>query len=110
LELAYFLFLYWPGQPHMPSVNRRTGSAVLTILLGLGIEFSPLDPMRALFWSAVINGIVAVPVMVAMMWVGSQRGQMGRFTLSPVILVLGWAATATMAAAVFAMFAFTGLG
>jgi Mn2+/Fe2+ NRAMP family transporter len=82
----------------------------VAVLLGLGLEFSALDPMRALFWSAVINGIVAVPVMAAMMWVGSQRGQMGRFTLSPVVLVLGWIATATMAAAVFAMFAFAGIG
>jgi NRAMP (natural resistance-associated macrophage protein)-like metal ion transporter len=82
----------------------------VAVLLGLGIEFSPLDPMRALFWSAVINGIVAVPVMAAMMWVGSQRGQMGRFTVSPVVLVFGWIATATMAAAVFAMFAFAGTG
>jgi NRAMP (natural resistance-associated macrophage protein)-like metal ion transporter len=82
----------------------------VAVLLGLGIEFSPLDPMRALFWSAVINGVVAVPVMAAMMWVGSQRGQLGRFTVSPVVLVFGWIATATMAAAVFAMFAFAGVG
>ncbi len=48
------------------------------IVLGLGIEFSPIDPIKALFWSAVINGFVAVPIMAAMMWVASQRGQMGR--------------------------------
>lgn len=43
------------------------------IVLGLGIEFSPIDPIRALFWSAVINGFVAVPIMAAMMWVASPR-------------------------------------
>ena len=79
---------------------------VAATALGIGIKFSPVDPIRALFWSAVINGVVAVPVMAAMMWVGSRRSQMGRFTVPPVVLGLGWAATATMAAAVFMMFAF----
>ncbi len=64
-----------------------------------------LDPIKALFWSAVINGFVAVPVMAAMMWVGSRRDQMGRFTVGPLTLTLGWAATAIMAAAAMAMLA-----
>jgi Mn2+/Fe2+ NRAMP family transporter len=72
-------------------------------LLGIGIDFSPLDPIKALFWSAVINGFVAVPVMAAMMWVGSSRSQMGRFTVSPLALVLGWTTTAVMAVAALAM-------
>ena len=73
------------------------------VILGLGIDFSSIDPIKALFWSAVINGFVAVPIMAAMMRVGSQRTQMGRFTVSPVVLVLGWVATAVMAAAAIAM-------
>ncbi len=73
------------------------------VILGLGIDFSSIDPIKALFWSAVINGFVAVPIMAAMMRVGSQRTQMGRFTVSPVVLVLGWVATALMAAAAIAM-------
>jgi NRAMP (natural resistance-associated macrophage protein)-like metal ion transporter len=72
-------------------------------LLGIGIDFSPLDPIKALFWSAVINGFVAVPVMAAMMWVGSRRDQMGRFTVRPLTLALGWATTAVMAVAALAM-------
>jgi NRAMP (natural resistance-associated macrophage protein)-like metal ion transporter len=75
-------------------------------ILGIGIEFSSLDPIKALFWSAVINGFVAVPVMAAMMWVGSRRDQMGRFTLAPLTLTLGWATTAIMAAAAIAMLLF----
>jgi Mn2+/Fe2+ NRAMP family transporter len=75
-------------------------------LLGLGIDFSPLDPMRALFWSAVINGFVAVPVMAAMMIVASRRSQMRRFTVTGPVLALGWATTLIMAAAVVAMLAF----
>lgn len=72
-------------------------------LLGIGIGFSPLDPIKALIWSAVINGFVAVPVMAAMMCVGSRRDQMGRFTVAPPTLALGWVATAVMAGAVVAM-------
>jgi Mn2+/Fe2+ NRAMP family transporter len=73
------------------------------ITLGLGIGFSPIDPIRALFWSAVINGFVAVPIMAAMMWVASQPSQMGRFTVTRPVLVFGWAATAVMATAAFIM-------
>jgi NRAMP (natural resistance-associated macrophage protein)-like metal ion transporter len=72
-------------------------------LLGIGIDFSPLDPIKALFWSAVINGFVAVPVMAAMMWVGSRREQMGRFTVRPLTIALGWVTTAVMAVAALAM-------
>ena len=65
--------------------------------------FSPMPPLRALFWSAVINGIVAVPIMAAMMWVASRRDRMGRFRASPAVLTLGWTATAVMGIAVVAM-------
>jgi NRAMP (natural resistance-associated macrophage protein)-like metal ion transporter len=72
-------------------------------LLGLGIEFSPIDPIKALFWSAVINGFVAVPIMTAMMVVVSRRGRMKEFTASPTLLWFGWGATAVMAIAAIAM-------
>jgi Mn2+/Fe2+ NRAMP family transporter len=72
-------------------------------LLGIGIGFSPLEPIKALVWSAVINGFVAVPVMAAMMCVGSRRDQMGRFTVTPAVLALGWTTTSIMALAVLAM-------
>jgi Mn2+/Fe2+ NRAMP family transporter len=63
------------------------------------------DPVRALFWSAVVNGVVAVPVMAAMMVPPARPAVMGRFTLGHTLQVLGWAATAVMAAAAGAMFA-----
>jgi NRAMP (natural resistance-associated macrophage protein)-like metal ion transporter len=72
-------------------------------VLGLAIGFSPIDPMQALVWSAVVNGVVAVPVIAAMMWVASRRDQMGRFRAGHGLRALGWAATAVMAAAVVAM-------
>lgn len=77
----------------------------LATLLGIAIDWSPLDPIKALFWSAVINGVVAVPIMVAMMIVVSRRQVMGRFVASPLLLTLGWVATATMGAAAVAMMA-----
>ena len=67
---------------------------IAATVLGIGIDFSSLDPIKALFWSAVINGFVALPVMAAMMWVGSRRDQMGRFKVGPLTLVLGWAVRA----------------
>jgi NRAMP (natural resistance-associated macrophage protein)-like metal ion transporter len=76
---------------------------VLASLLGLAIDWSPIDPIRALFWSAVLNGLAAVPVMIAMMILVSSRKVMGRFTASRPLLLLGWAATAVMAAAAGAM-------
>ena len=75
-------------------------------ILGIGIGFSPLDPIRALFWSAVINGFVAVPVMAAMMWLAGRRDQLGRYTVSLPTQLLGWSATALMATASIAMLVF----
>ncbi|GGB43447.1 iron transporter [Sphingomonas metalli] len=79
--------------------------AVITLatLLGIAIDWSSLDPIKALFWSAVINGVVAVPIMAAMMLVVSRRSAMGKFTASPRLLFFGWTATAVMAAAAVAM-------
>ncbi len=75
----------------------------LATLLGIAIDWSPLDPIRLLFLSAVVNGVVAVPIMAAMMVVVSRRSTMGKFTASPRLLFFGWAATAVMAVAAAAM-------
>lgn len=72
-------------------------------LLGIGIDWSGFDPIKALFWSAVINGVVAVPIMVAMMVVVRRHSRMGRFTAPPGLTLMGWAATVIMALAVGAM-------
>ena len=81
--------------------------AVLAVLMIAGalLNFTPIDPIKALFWSAVINGVVAVPVMAMMMLLASRKAAMGRFVLPPVLRVVGWAATAVMAAAAVGMFA-----
>jgi NRAMP (natural resistance-associated macrophage protein)-like metal ion transporter len=75
-------------------------------LLGVGIDWSGLDPMKALVWSAVINGMVAAPVMAAMMIVVGRKDQMGAFTARPLLMTFGWGATAVMAAAAVAFIFF----
>ena len=76
---------------------------VLASFIGALIDWSPIDPMRALFWSAVLNGLAAVPLMIAMMVVVSRHKVMGRFTATRPLLVLGWTATAVMTLAAVAM-------
>jgi Mn2+/Fe2+ NRAMP family transporter len=73
------------------------------MILGLGIDYSGLDPIKALYWSAVLNGVIAVPMMIAMMYVVGHRKKMGKFRIGPVLGTLGWASTAVMAAATVAM-------
>jgi NRAMP (natural resistance-associated macrophage protein)-like metal ion transporter len=74
-------------------------------LLGVLLNMSPIDPIKALFWSAVINGVVAVPVMVLMMHLSSHKAAMGEFKLHWGLKLVGWAATAVMALAAIGLFA-----
>ncbi len=75
------------------------------MVLGVALNFSAIDPIRALYWSAVLNGVVAVPVMVMMMRLTMRRSIMAGFTLPLPLKVMGWLATAAMAATVVAMVA-----
>ena len=81
------------------------GAIAAATLVGAVLNFTPLDPIKALFWSAVINGVAAVPIMVMIMLMGSRKDVMGQFTLRPLLKTLGWLATAVMAAAAVGMFA-----
>ena len=81
------------------------GTIAAATFVGGALNFSPLDPIKALFWSAVINGVAAVPIMVMIMLIGSKPAVMGQFTLSPWLKTLGWLATAVMAVAAIGMFA-----
>lgn len=76
---------------------------VAATLLGTVICFSPLDPIRALFWSAVTNGVVAVPVMMMMMIMTSNEDVMGKFMVRGPLRIIGWIATLAMAAAATGM-------
>lgn len=76
----------------------------LAVLVGVAVDYSPLDPIRALFWSAVLNGVVSVPLMAAIMIVASRRDEMGRFVAPLPLRILGWFVTACMGAAAIMMF------
>lgn len=75
----------------------------LAVGLGLAVDYFGLDPMKALFWSAVINGVVSVPIMVAMMILVARKQEMGAFRATRFQLLFGWAATAVMGAAVIGL-------
>lgn len=80
------------------------GIIAVSVLAGLFIQYSPISPMKALFWSAVLNGVVAVPLMVVIILLVSRKTVMGAFTAGRTLIVLGWIATAVMAAAAVRMF------
>jgi NRAMP (natural resistance-associated macrophage protein)-like metal ion transporter len=81
----------------------------LATLGGVALDFTPIDPFKALFWTAVLNGVIAVPIMIVMMLLADDARVMGPFTVTRRLKALGWLATWTMAAAVIAMFV-TGAG
>jgi NRAMP (natural resistance-associated macrophage protein)-like metal ion transporter len=95
------------------SANRAKafyGALVLAVAVGVVMNFTPIDPIKALFWSAVINGVVAVPVMVMIMHLSTHKAAMGDFRLPKLLSRVGWAATAVMALATVAMLATLGAG
>jgi Mn2+/Fe2+ NRAMP family transporter len=75
----------------------------VSVLLALVIQYSPIDPMKALFWSAVINGVVAVPLMAVIMVLASRKSVMGAYTAPRSLTVLGWIGTAVMGVAALCM-------
>jgi Mn2+/Fe2+ NRAMP family transporter len=76
---------------------------IAATVIGTLFCFSSIDPMRALFWSAVINGVIAVPVMVVLMLLAARSSVMGALVISRRLRWLGWACTIVMATAVIAM-------
>jgi Mn2+/Fe2+ NRAMP family transporter len=101
----------WEGSLEMPARSAPGFYLIVaaTTLAGLGAALTRLDPIQMLFWSAVVNGIVAVPLMVAMMIVVASRTIMGKFAASRWLIISGWCATALMAVVVAALLA-TSLG
>ena len=72
---------------------------------GVILCFTPVDPVKALFWSAVLNGVIAVPIMSVMMLLATRADTMGANVIGPRLRWLGWIATAVMAAMVVGLFA-----
>jgi Mn2+/Fe2+ NRAMP family transporter len=72
-------------------------------IIGFCLGFTSLDPIKMLVWSAVINGVVSVPIMAMMMLLVTNSEAMGRFKAGSKLTIVGWIATALMAVVVFAM-------
>ena len=99
--------LDWPtGLDRLPLDARAFyGTIIVATLIGIAINFVGLDPVKALFWAAVINGVVAVPLMIVIMIMAMAPKVMGQFTLSRTLCGMGWLCTAVMTVAVGIMFA-----
>jgi NRAMP (natural resistance-associated macrophage protein)-like metal ion transporter len=82
------------------------GTIVVTTLLGSSIQAIGINPVRALYWAAVVNGALAAPLMAIMMLIARNRHAMGKLRLSNRMMAWGWAATFVMAAATAIFFVF----
>ena len=102
--------LKWPVGLERKAREAKAFYSVLAVatLIGLAINFTKLDPIKALVWAAIINGITAAPVMCFMMLLASRRKVMGKLTLPFYLKTLGWLATAIMALAAAGMLVTSG--
>jgi NRAMP (natural resistance-associated macrophage protein)-like metal ion transporter len=79
---------------------RFYGVIAASTLIGVALGFSHIDPIKALYWAAVVNGVISAPIMAVMMLMSANPKVMGEFVIGTRLKVLGWGATAIMAAAV----------
>ncbi len=99
-------FNWRSGLEQKPAMAKRFyGIVAVSTLVGVALCFTPINPIKALYWSAVINGVISVPIMAVMMLMSTRADVMGRFVVTRRLKWLGWMATGVMAAAVVAMFA-----
>jgi Mn2+/Fe2+ NRAMP family transporter len=89
----------WPvGLAHKPlKAKAFYGTIAIATLVGCGLNVIKIDPVKALFWSAVVNGVVAVPIMALVMFMAANPKVMGKFVIGKTLKGIGWAATAVMA-------------
>ena len=78
---------------------------VASTAIGTLVGYLEVDPIKALVWSAIVNGVISVPIMAALMLIGQSKLLMGRHTIGTWHRILGWLATAVMSVAVMTMFA-----
>ena len=87
-----------------PKMARQFYSIIaIATLLGVALSCTSVDPIKALYWSAVINGVISVPIMAVMMCIASNPVSMGRFVISRRLKFMGWLTTGIMGCAVLAM-------
>jgi NRAMP (natural resistance-associated macrophage protein)-like metal ion transporter len=97
--------LKWPGGLARKPKAAKAFYGTIALATGFGMIFNllPIDPIKALFWTAVLNGIVAVPIMIMTMLMAGQQRVMGRFVLPRSLAATGWIATAVMCAVAVAL-------
>ncbi len=101
----------WPGSLSLVLTRSREGGRGFYGVIaaatfgGVMLCFTPFDPVQELFWAAVLNGVIAVPIMAVMMLLATNSRVMRGHAIGPRLRVLGWAATAAMAITVIALFA-----
>jgi NRAMP (natural resistance-associated macrophage protein)-like metal ion transporter len=97
----------WPIGLGLRLAEARGFYSILTVatVLGVLIDFSGIDSIKALLWAAMVNGVVSVPIMAIMMLLAVRPAVMGPFVIKRRLKMLGWLATSVMAAAVATMFA-----
>ncbi|MDP4199135.1 MAG: Nramp family divalent metal transporter [Bacteroidota bacterium] len=96
---------YRSGLEKKPAQAKRFyGILAAATLLGIGLIYMGLNPIRALYWSAVINGVISAPIMMVIMIMASRERIMGEFTINRTWTTLGWIATLLMAVAVVIFF------
>ncbi|MGC1379941.1 MAG: divalent metal cation transporter [Candidatus Baltobacteraceae bacterium] len=80
------------------------------ILIGIAMDLLRIDPIKALFWSAILNGVAAVPLIGAIVWIARDAKVMGKWRSSPLAGAWGWATFGLMGAAAASMFYFIARG
>jgi NRAMP (natural resistance-associated macrophage protein)-like metal ion transporter len=83
----------------------RTFYTVIAVatLVGVALDFTPIDPIKALYWSAIVNGIVAVPLLFIILWMAGLKSVLGDFVIKGRLLFLGRLAAAVMALCAISM-------
>jgi len=95
----------WPStlEAKFPEAIGFYAIILAATIIGFAMGFLPINPIQLLVWTAVINGIVAVPIMAMMMLIVTNRKAMGRFQARPTLAWAGWGATALMGVTVGAL-------
>jgi NRAMP (natural resistance-associated macrophage protein)-like metal ion transporter len=97
---------HWKNGLEMKPLLAKKFYGIIAVSTAIGVVlcFTPIDPIKALYWSAVINGVISVPIMAVMMLMAAHPKIMGQFVIGARLKILGWACTGVMALAVLTMF------
>ncbi|AMP15359.1 NRAMP family divalent metal transporter [Collimonas pratensis] len=97
---------HWQNSLEMKPLLAKKFYGIIAVSTTIGVLlcFTPIDPIKALYWSAVINGVISVPIMAVMMLMAANAGIMGRFVIGRKLKLLGWICTGAMTLAVLTMF------